>query len=104
MALALVPACGGGGDDDGGGGTPSYPIDANVLLSSSRIAALSTANPAGMEAPVSVTGLIAGDVLVAIDRRPLNGFLYGLGFNSAAGTVQIYSVSSPPKPAPSEFR
>ncbi len=40
-----------------------------------------------------ITGLTAGDTLVGIDFRPINGYLYGLGFNSGAGTVRLYNVS-----------
>ena len=49
--------------------------------------------PPGIEAPLALTGVNAGDVIVSIDRRPQNGFLYGLGFNATAGTVQLYSIS-----------
>lgn len=92
--LAAMPGCGGGG---GGGDAvlgDTFEIDANALLTGDQIAALSTENPAGIEAPVDVDGLNAGDTLVSIDRRPVNGFLYGIGFNAIAGTVQLYAVSS----------
>jgi hypothetical protein len=39
-----------------------------------------------------VSGLNAGDNLVAIDVRPQNNRLYGLAFNSGAGTVQLYHL------------
>ena len=52
-----------------------------------------TSNPAGAGAAIPVAGLTAGDSLVAIDFRPQNGFLYGLGFNSVSGTVTLYSLS-----------
>lgn len=41
----------------------------------------------------AVSGLVAGDVLVGLDVRPQNRFLYGLGFNSGAGTVRIYFIN-----------
>ncbi len=68
--------------------------DANALLTGAQLAAFSTLDPAGMGAPATITGVNAGDVLVAIARRPQNGFLYGLGFNAVAGTVQLYAVSA----------
>lgn len=68
--------------------------DSNALLSNNMLAAFPSTFPGGFEAPVAVTNLIAGDALVSIDRRPQNGFLYGLGYNAAAGTVQLYSISS----------
>jgi hypothetical protein len=68
--------------------------DSNALLSSNRLAGFPMAFPAGFETPVAITGVLAGDTLVSIDRRPQNGFLYGLGYNATAGTVQLYSISS----------
>lgn len=68
--------------------------DSNALLSNNRLAAFPMAFPAGFESPVKITGVLDGDTLVSIDRRPQNGFLYGLGYNSSAGTVQLYSISS----------
>jgi hypothetical protein len=63
------------------------------VLSNNTLIAIDTASPGTPGAPVAVTGLIAGDVLVGIDFRPQNGFLYELGFNSATGTVTVYHVS-----------
>jgi hypothetical protein len=68
--------------------------DSNALLTNNKLAAFPMAFPAGFETPVNITGVLAGDTLVSIDRRPQNGFLYGLGYNSTAGTVQLYSISS----------
>jgi Domain of unknown function (DUF4394)/Calx-beta domain len=39
---------------------------------------------------VSISGLNAGDEIVAIDVRPQTGKLYGLGQNPKTGTVQLY--------------
>jgi hypothetical protein len=69
-------------------------VDSNALLSNNSLAALAAATPGGIEGGVAVTGLNAGDTLVSIDRRPQNGFLYALGYNATAGTVQLYAVSS----------
>jgi hypothetical protein len=69
-------------------------VNASALINGNSIAAFATSFPAGLETPVAVTGLNAGDSLVSIDRRPQNGFLYGLGFNATASTVQLYSVSA----------
>lgn len=68
--------------------------DSNALLSNNRLSAFPMSFPAGFEATVNITGVLAGDTLVSIDRRPQNGFLYGLGYNGADGTVQLYSISS----------
>ena len=63
------------------------------VLSNNSLIAIDTASPGAAGAPVTVTGLTAGDTLVGIDFRPQNGFLYGLGFNSVTGTVTVYHVS-----------
>ncbi len=69
-------------------------VDSNALLSGNSLAAFSAAMPGSIEGGIPVSGLVAGDTLVSIDRRPQNGFLYALGFNASAGTVQLYVVSS----------
>lgn len=68
-------------------------VNAQALVNGNALAAFATSFPSGLEAPTAITGVNAGDVLVSIDRRPQNGFLYGLGFNAAAGTVQLYAIS-----------
>jgi cysteine-rich repeat protein len=74
--------------------TCTADADANLLRSGGLLAAFSTLDPAHVQTPVALTGLVAGDTLVAIDRRPVNGMLYGLGYNATAGTAQLYLVSS----------
>src|SRR5262245_3228735 len=64
-----------------------------LLTDDNRIAALTDALPAQPTTPIAITGLNAGDTLVDIDVRPQNGHLYGLGYNSGAGTVQLYDIS-----------
>lgn len=68
--------------------------DSNALLSNNMLSAFPATFPAGFEAPVAITGVATGDVLVSIDRRAQNGFLYGLGYNATAGTVRLYNVSA----------
>lgn len=67
--------------------------DAYVLAADNKLSLASTVNPAGASAPTALTGIVAGDTLVSIDRRPQNGYLYGLGFNSGAGSVQVYAIT-----------
>jgi Domain of unknown function (DUF4394) len=64
-----------------------------VLTTDNRIATVPVSQPGLATAAVAVTNLAVSDVLVAIDVRPQNGRLYGLGFNSGAGTVQLYHLS-----------
>jgi hypothetical protein len=41
-----------------------------------------------------LSGLNPGDHIVGLDYRPQNGMLYALGYNSGAGTVQLYLIST----------
>ena len=55
-----------------------------------------SATPGTVSAPVAVTGLLAGDFLGGIDRRPSlgpnNGVLYGFGVNFTTGAGHIYTL------------
>jgi hypothetical protein len=64
-----------------------------LLRADNSIAAIDVDNPTAVGAPIPIAGLNAGDQLVGIDFRPMNGFLYGLGFNSGAGSVTLYAIS-----------
>jgi hypothetical protein len=78
--------------------TPATPAAAQGLrawvLSANRVIPIDTANPSATLAPLDVNNLVAGDRLVGIDFRPQNGLLYGLGYNSVAGTVQLYLIGT----------
>jgi hypothetical protein len=63
-------------------------------LSGTNLVPFDTANPAGAQTPVAITGVAAGETLVGIDFRPQNGFLYGLGVNAAADTATLYVIST----------
>lgn len=67
-------------------------FDGHVLLTENRLSAFNTTFPQGASEPVALAGVVAGDVLVSIDRRPMNGMLYGIGFNAAAGSVTLYAI------------
>src|SRR5262245_60309492 len=43
---------------------------------------------------VPIVGLAAGETLVGIDFRPLNGLLYGLGVNAATDIATLYVIST----------
>jgi Ca2+-binding RTX toxin-like protein len=53
-----------------------------ALTTDDRLVRVDTGAPAAPIASVAVTGLASGDQLVAIDVRPLDGRLYGLGAQS----------------------
>lgn len=70
------------------------PLDSNALLSNNMLVAFPSVLASGFDTPVSIAGLNDNDRLVSIDRRPQNGFLYGLGYDAVDGTVQLYSIAS----------
>ncbi len=83
-----------------GGGAVSAPFtqavssatpNANLLLDGNRLVTLSTLVPTDYPAPVDITGLTSGETLVAIARRPNNGFLYGLAV-TPMGQGRLYAV------------
>jgi hypothetical protein len=69
------------------------------VLSNNTLIPIDTFLPQAADAPKPVAGLLAGDTLVGIGFRPQNGLLYGLGYNSGAGTVQLYAISIRATPA-----
>lgn len=69
--------------------TPIY-----VLTESGSLATATLSAPNVASSPVTITGLTAGDTLVAIDVRPQNSGLYGIGVNASADTLQLYHISA----------
>jgi uncharacterized protein DUF4394 len=53
-----------------------------------------SATPGTVATVGGVTGLLAGDSLVGIDRRPANGVIYGVGVNASTGAGHIYSLNA----------
>jgi hypothetical protein len=43
---------------------------------------------------IGISGIVAGQTLVGIDFRPLNGLLYALGVNATADTATLYTIST----------
>ena len=66
------------------------PVPAQVLLPGNRIVVVDAANGASPLAAYSVSGLVVGDELVGIDRRPSDGFVYGVG--RAADSTRLYRI------------
>jgi hypothetical protein len=65
------------------------------LTSAGSLVQFSSAAPGVLLGPaVPVTGLTAGDVLVGMDVRPVDGALVGLGYNSGVGTARVYSLNT----------
>ncbi|QJE96580.1 DUF4394 domain-containing protein [Luteolibacter luteus] len=65
-----------------------------LLTDDSKLLMLSDNAPTLISPPMPVTGVTAGDSLLAIDMRPQNQGLYALGVNTASDTVRLYHVSS----------
>ncbi len=62
-------------------------------LSAGTLIPFSTTNPGAAFAPIPLVGITAGETLVAIDFRPQNGLLYGLGVNATTNTATLYAIS-----------
>jgi hypothetical protein len=75
------------------GAADAMARDVYVLTTDNRIARVPVAQPGLATSAVAVINLAGGDQLVAIDVRPQNGRLYGLGFNSTTGRLQLYHLS-----------
>jgi Domain of unknown function (DUF4394) len=79
--------------------TPTATLASNVSLlvgSGTQLVSFNSSAPTAARTPFAVSGVASGEVLVSIDRRPQNGMLYGLGYNSTVTprTVQLYLISS----------
>jgi hypothetical protein len=71
--------------DDDTGPPPSAKITA--LTTTNELVTFDSATSGNVSAPLPVTGLVAGEELVAIDRRPATGQLYGLTQQSRLYTI-----------------
>jgi hypothetical protein len=92
-ATFILVACGGGGGGDSGtpAPTPTAPVtvgDTVALTVSGRLVSFHRAAPGTQLSSVAVTGLAAGEILLAIDRRAADGGLYAL-----ANTGAIYQLN-----------
>ncbi|HUR54162.1 MAG TPA: DUF4394 domain-containing protein [Gemmataceae bacterium] len=67
--------------------------DFSIVASANQLVSFDTATPGTVTATKSITGLVAGDSIVGIDFRPVTGQLYGVGANTAANTVQVYTIN-----------
>jgi len=62
------------------------------LTTTNALVRFDSATPGTLQSTVAVTGLTAGDALVAIDVRPSTGLLYGLGLNGT--TAHVYTIDA----------
>lgn len=66
--------------------------DIYVLFDGNRLARVEASAPETAGAGVAVSGMAAGDTLMAIDVRPNNGHLYGLAYNGGTSSLQLYHL------------
>lgn len=65
-----------------------------VLTTDNRIATIPETTPGlAVMTATAVSGVTAGEALVAIDVRPQNNRLYALGFNAMTNALQLYHVT-----------
>ena len=64
-----------------------------AITASGQLVALNAGLPNKPSTPRAISGVAAGDTLVALEARPQNGRLYALGYNSATATVTLYHLA-----------
>ncbi|HXD50703.1 MAG TPA: DUF4394 domain-containing protein, partial [Burkholderiales bacterium] len=64
------------------------------LTVTNTLVTFDSATPGAVSAPVAITGLGAGEFLVAIDRRPATGQLYGLGSASRLYVIDTVTAAA----------
>jgi hypothetical protein len=70
---------------------PATP-NATLLYDGNRISTFNVNVPSAAEPPIDVIGVAADEELVAIARRPANGFLYGFALRTN-GEARVYSIA-----------
>jgi hypothetical protein len=70
---------------------PATP-NANLLYQGNRLAAFNVAVPSAAEPPIDVVGIAQDEELVAIARRPANGYLYGFALRDN-GEGRVYAIA-----------
>jgi Domain of unknown function (DUF4394) len=89
-AILLVPACGGSSGGGGAPPAPALPASGTILVvtDTNSLVNVSASAPSVTLTAIGLTGLQPGEVLYAIDYRPADGQLYGLGSTSRLYRIQ----------------
>jgi hypothetical protein len=58
-----------------------------LLYGPNQLVRIDSSTPSTFETNVSITGLVGGDTIAAIDFRPATGVLYGLGIRDLGGNT-----------------
>ena len=76
-----------------GGISVTAAVDLVGLEAGNQLVHFSSASPSNIVPIGTITGLNAGQTMVAIAFRSANDQLYGLGFNASTGTGQLYTIN-----------
>lgn len=74
-------------------GQAQAQINVAALTSTGGLVFFNSGTPGTITSSVAVTGLNAGDSLVAIDYRPIDQQLVGLGYNANTGLASVYTIT-----------
>ncbi|MEO7098280.1 MAG: DUF4394 domain-containing protein [Luteolibacter sp.] len=79
----------------GRAGAAIFPVQTTfyLLTEDGSLVITTRERPDILGEPQPLAGVVAGDVLVAIDVRPQNQDLYALGVNATADTVRLYHIT-----------
>lgn len=72
----------------------SEAVQITGLTSANTLVSFDSATPGTITSTVPLSGIVGGDAVVGIDYRPVDGLLIGLGYNFAAGTARVYSITA----------
>ena len=64
------------------------------LTTTGDLVSFDSATPGTITSTVTLSGITIGDAVVGIDYRPADNVFIGLGYNGAAGTARVYSISA----------
>ena len=91
VGLLAIAACSSDDDDDGGGGGNVIPSTGNetvfAITRDNRLISFDPGSPGTLLSTQPLSGLVAGEELVAIDNRPGTGELFALGATSRVYTI-----------------
>src|SRR5262249_49922184 len=65
------------------------PVFVALTPTNKLLSVVASASPGTVPAPITITGLQSGESILAIDYRPVNGQLYGLGSTSRLYTINV---------------
>ncbi len=71
---------------------PTHAQTLHLLTEDAKLSTVLTTSASSPTTPLAVTGITAGETLVAIDVRPLNQQLYALGVNATTDKATLYLV------------